>query len=161
PDKWMSDVFIFLSLCMASEPVDPAIFAVQARRHWDWRLRQRVEGKNFADLADVRDRTIELQNNQRKERARDIRRRSEALSAHLAAHTVEAFVPANWPTRDGVTPIAKPHEARNEIVIGKDGKKVALFTETAVQSETWRHRGWWNFSEWPAQHLDLTPTAKL
>ena len=150
PDKWMSDIFVLITLWMDSEPVHPAMFEAQARRHWEERLRQRVEGKALADLADSRDRTIELADNQRKEHARDIKRRAERLDAHLAAHKVDAFVPPNWPTRDGVTPIAKPHEARNEIVVDpKTGKKTALFVEAAVQREIWRHRGWWDFLECP------------
>ena len=58
PDKWMSDVFFMLSLLMASDPVHPAMFEAQAARHWDKRLRQRVAGKDFADLAESRDRAI-------------------------------------------------------------------------------------------------------
>ena len=103
PDKWMSDVFILITLWIDSEPVHPAMFEAQARRHWEERLRQRVEGKALADLADSRDRAIELADNQRKEYARDIKRRAESLNAHLAAHQIDTFVPANWPTKDGVT----------------------------------------------------------
>ena len=162
PDRWMSEVFILLSLLMASEPIHPAMFEAQAARHWNERLRQRVGGKAFADLADERDRAIQLQDNQRKEQARDIRRRADNLNAHLEAHKIDAFVPPNWPTRDGVTPIATPHEARNEIVVDpKTGKKTALFIETAVQRAIWSHRGWWNFLEWSGPTLDPTPTLKL
>jgi hypothetical protein len=70
-------------------------------------------------------------------------------------------VPANWPTKDGVTPIAKPHEARNEIVVGKDGKKTSLFTESAVQRAIWTHRGWWNFLESPGYRVEPTPALKI
>jgi len=151
-------VFIKLSLLMGSEPVHPAIFEAQARRHWEERLRQRVDGKAFTNLADSRDRAIELADNQRKEQARDTARRANNLNAHLAAHGIDAFVPPHWPTRDGVTPIAKPHEARNEIVVGKDSKKTALFVESAVQRATWAHRGWWNFLQWPGRQIDHTGT---
>jgi hypothetical protein len=162
PEKWMSDVFILITLWMGSEPIHPAMFEAQARRHWEERLRQRAAGKVFADLALDRDRAISLEDNQRKERARDIRRRARNLDAHLAAHGIDAFVPANWPTRDGVTPIERPHEARNEIVVDpKTGKKTALFIETAVQRAIWSHRGWWQFLEWPARHLDRTAALRL
>jgi hypothetical protein len=162
PDKWMSDVFILITLWMDSEPVHPAMFEAQARRHWEERLRQRAASKVFADFALNRDRAISLEDNQRKERARDIRRRARNLDAHLAAHGIDAFVPANWPTKDGVTPISKPHEARNEIVVDpKTGKKTALFVEAAVQREIWRHRGWWDFLEWPARHLDRAAALRL
>jgi hypothetical protein len=162
PDKWMSDLFILITLWMGSEPVHPAMFEAQARRHWEERLRQRVAGRALADLADSRDRAIGLADNQRKEHARDIKRRAERLDVHLAAHKVDAFVPPNWPTKDGVTPISNPHEARNEIVVDpKTGNKTALFVETAVQRETWRHRGWWGFLEWPAHHPDRTAALRL
>jgi len=128
-----ADMFLFLAWTGESERVHPQMFEAQARRHWEERLRQRVAGKDFADLADARDRAISLEDNQRKERARDIHRRAENLDAHLEANGIDAFVPANWPKRDGVTPIENPHEARNEIVIGKDGKKTALLVESAVQ----------------------------
>ena len=162
PDKWMSDVFFMLSLLMASEPVHPAMFEAQAARHWKERLRQRVDGKAFAELALDRDRAILLAHNQRREQARDIKRRAESLNAHLTAHEIDAFVPANWPTRDGVTPIEKPHEARNEIVIDKKtGKKTSLFVELAVQRAIWTHCGWWNFLEWCGRKLDRTPALGL
>jgi hypothetical protein len=162
PDKWMSEVFIMLSLSMASEPVHPAMFEAQAARHWKERLRQRVDGKALGDLADERDRAISLEDSQREERARDIRRRAENLNAHLEAHGIDAFVPANWPTRDGVTPIETPHEARNEIVVDKKtGRKTALFVETAVQRSIWAHRGWWNFLEWSGHKLDRAPVLGL
>jgi hypothetical protein len=160
--EWLSDTFAFLWLTGESEPVHPAMFEAQARRHWEERLRQRVEGKAFADLADSRERAILLDVNQRKERARHIRRKAENLNAHLTAHGVDALVPANWPTKDGVTPIARPHEARNEIVVDpKTGKKTALFVASAVQRAIWLHRGWWNFLEWSGHKLDLTPALKL
>jgi hypothetical protein len=138
------------------------MFEAQASRHWEERLRQRVEGKAFADLVDSRDRAILLAADQRKEQARHIQRKAESLNAHLAAHAIDAFVPANWPTKDGVTPTARPHEARNEIVVDpKTGKKTALFVESAVQRATWLHRGWWNFLEWSGHKLDRTPALKL
>jgi hypothetical protein len=56
--EWLSDIFAFLWLTAEGEPVHPAMFEAQATRHWDKRLRQRVAGKDFADLADSRDRTI-------------------------------------------------------------------------------------------------------
>jgi hypothetical protein len=56
--EWLSDIFAFLWLTAEGEPVHPAMFEAQATRHWDKRLRQRVAGKDFADLADSRDRII-------------------------------------------------------------------------------------------------------
>lgn len=130
PGEWLSDTFAFLWLTGEGEPVHPAMFEAQALRHWEERLRQRFEGKAFADLADSRDRAILLAADQRKEQARHIRRIAESLNAQLTARGIDALVPANWPTKDGVTPIARPHEARNEIVVDpKTGKKTALFVE--------------------------------
>src|SRR5262249_4451648 len=117
PDKWMSDVFIMLSLLMGSETVHPAMFEAQARRHWEERLRKTVDGKAFDDFAKDRERVLDLKDNQRSEQIRDIRRRGQNLSDHLATHGIDAFVPPGWPTKDGVTPVLNPHEARNEIVI--------------------------------------------
>ena len=71
PDAWMSDVFIEMTLLMGSEPVNQAMFAAQARRHWDQRLRQRVAGKGFADLADSRDRTV-LEDERRRKDTMDL-----------------------------------------------------------------------------------------
>ena len=159
--EWLSDTFALLWLTGENGSVDPVEFGKQSRHQWEGRLRQRVGGKAFADFALDRDRAISLEDNQRKERARDIRRRAKNLDAHLAANGVDALVPANWPTKDGVTPISKPHEARNEIVIGKDGKKTSLFVESAVQRLIWSHRGWWNFREWSGHRLDPTPALKL
>ena len=63
------------------------------------------------------------------------------------AHGIDASSP-HWPTKDGVTSIAKPHKARNEIVVGKGGKKTSFFVTLAVQHQIWLHRGWWQFLEW-------------
>ena len=56
--EWLSDTFAFRWMTGESERVHPPMFEAQSRRHWDERLRQRVAGKDFADLADDPDRAI-------------------------------------------------------------------------------------------------------
>ena len=115
--EWFAGVFEFLWMTGESERTHPQMFEAQARRHWDERLRKNATGADFADLADARDRAFELEDNQRKEWARDVKRRAKNLDRHLTTHRIDALVPPNWPTKDGVTPISKPQVARNEIVI--------------------------------------------
>jgi hypothetical protein len=69
--EWFAGVFEFLWMTGESERTHPQMFEAQARRHWDERLRKNATGADFADLADARDRAFELEDNQRKEWARD------------------------------------------------------------------------------------------
>jgi len=139
-------VFEFLWMTGESERAHPQMFAAQAARHWDERLRKCAAGKDFADLTDSLDRAIELKENQRKEWARDVKRRAKKLDRYLTTHKIDALVPPNWPTKDGVTPISKPHVTRNEIVTDpKTKKKTALFPRPSlIQSMIYQWRGFWN-----------------
>ena len=113
PDAWMSDVFIEMTLLMGSEPVNQAMFAAQARRHWDQRLRQRVAGKGFADLADSRDRTVLEDERRRKDTMDLIDGAAASWNAALDRQGVEGIIPTSWPmrwTQSGPIPIRKPHE---------------------------------------------------
>jgi hypothetical protein len=159
--EWFAGVFELLWMTGESERVHPQMFEAQAQRHWEERLRKNAAGRDFADLADARDRAIYLQHNQRKEWARDIGRRAKDLDNHIVAHGIDSFVPPHWPTRDGIRPIERPHIPRNEIVVGKDGKPGYLLTVPAVQHQIWLHRGWWQFLEWAGHQVDLTPTLRL
>ena len=113
PDKWMSDVFFMLSLLMASDPVHPAMFEAQAARHWDKRLRQRVAGKDFADLADSRDRAILEEERRRKDTMDLIDATAAVWNAALDRQGAEGTIPTSWPmrwTQSGPIPVRKPHE---------------------------------------------------
>jgi hypothetical protein len=113
PDKWMSDVFFMLSLLMASDPVHPAMFEAQAARHWDKRLRQRVAGKDFVDLADSRDRAILGDERRRKDTMDRIDSAAATWNAALDRQGVEGIIPTTWPmrwTQSGPIPARKPHE---------------------------------------------------
>jgi hypothetical protein len=113
PDKWMSDVFFMLSLLMASDPVHPAMFEAQAARHWDKRLRQRVAGKDFVDLADSRDRAILGDERRRKDTMDRIDSAAATWNAALDRQGVEGIIPTTWPmrwTQSGPIPVRKPHE---------------------------------------------------
>jgi hypothetical protein len=113
PDKWMSDVFIKITLLMGSEPAHPAMFEAQAKRHWDKRLRQRVAGKDFADLADSHDRTILEDERRRKDTMDRIDSAAATWNAALDRQGVEGIIPTSWPmrwTQSGPIPVRKPQE---------------------------------------------------
>lgn len=154
--EWFAGVFEFLWMTGESERVHPQMFAAQVARHWDERLRKCAAGKDFADLNYSRDRAIELEENQRKEWARDVKRRAKNLDRHLTTHRIDALVPPNWPTNDGVTPISKPQVARNEIVVDpKTKKRTALFPRPSlIQSMIYQWRGFWNPHPYPERKGD-------
>ena len=91
------------------------MFEAQATRHWDKRLRQRVAGKDFADLADSRDRTI-LEDERRRKDTIDLIDGAAAIwNAALDRQGVEGTIPTSWPmrwTQSGPIPVRKPHELR-------------------------------------------------
>ena len=93
--EWFAGVFEFLWMTGESERAHPQMFAAQAARHWDERLRKCAAGKNFADLTDSLDRPIELKEHQRKEWARDVKRRAKKLDRYLTTHKIDALVPPN------------------------------------------------------------------
>ena len=111
--EWLSDVFAFLWLTGESEPVHPSMFEAQARRHWEERLRQRVAGKDFADLADSRERAILEDERRRKDTMNLIDGTAAVWNAALDRQSVEGIVPTSWPmhwTQSGPIPVRKPHE---------------------------------------------------
>jgi hypothetical protein len=111
--EWLSDIFAFLWLTAEGEPVHPAMFEAQATRHWDKRLRQRVAGKDFADLADSRDRTILEDERRRKDTMDRIDGTAAVWNAALDRQGAEGIVPTNWPmhwTQSGPIPVREPHE---------------------------------------------------
>ena len=111
--EWLSDIFAFLWLTAEGEPVHPAMFEAQAKRHWDQRLRQRVAGKDFADLADSRDRTILEDERRRKDTMDRIDGAAATWNAALDRQGVEGIIPTSWPmrwTQSGPIPVRKPHE---------------------------------------------------
>ena len=111
--EWLSDIFAFLWLTAEGEPVHPAMFEAQAKRHWDQRLRQRVAGKDFADLADSRDRTILEDERRRKDTMDRIDGAAATWNAALDRQGVEGIIPTSWPmhwTQSGPIPVWKPHE---------------------------------------------------
>ena len=113
PDVWMSNVFIKITLLMGSEPAHPAMFEAQAKRHWDKRLRQRVAGEDFADLAESRDRTILEDERRRKDTMDRIDGAAATWNTALDRQGVEGIIPTSWPmrwTQSGPIPVRKPHE---------------------------------------------------
>jgi hypothetical protein len=110
---WLSDLFAFLWLTAEGEPIHPAMFEAQSRRHWDESLRQRVAGKDFADLADSRDRAILEDERRRKDTMDLIDGTSAVWNAALDRQGAEGTIPTSWPmrwTQSGPTPIRKPHK---------------------------------------------------
>ena len=109
----MSDVFAFLAVRLRADPVHPAMFEAQAARHWDKRLRQRVAGKDFVDLADSRDRAILEDERRRKDTMDRIDGAAATWNAALDRQGVEGIIPTTWPmrwTQSGPIPVRKPHE---------------------------------------------------
>ena len=127
--EWLSDTFAFLWLTGASEPIHPAMFEAQARRHWEKHLRQRVVGKNFADLADSRDRAI-LEEERRRKDTMDLVDGTVAVwNAALDCQGAEGIVPTNWPmrwTQSGLIPVRKPHELPPDAQGPTDNSRRAL-----------------------------------
>ena len=108
-----ADMFLFLAWTGESERVHPQMFEAQARRHWEERLRQRVAGKDFADLADNRDRAILEEERRRKDTMDLIDGTAAVWNAALDRQGAEGIVPTNWPIRwsqSGPIPVRKPHE---------------------------------------------------
>jgi hypothetical protein len=111
--EWLSDIFAVLWLTAEGEPVHPAMFEAQAMRHWDQRLRQRVAGKDFSDLADSRDRAILEDERRRKDTMDRIDGAAATWNAALDRQGVEGIIPTSWPmqwTQSGPIPVRKPHE---------------------------------------------------
>ena len=127
--EWLSDTFAFLWLTGESEPIHPAMFEAQAGRHWDKHLRQRVVGKDFADLADSRDRAI-LEEERRRKDTMDLVDGGVAVwNAALDCQGAEGIVPTNWPMRwtpSGPIPVRKPHELPPDAQGPTDNSRRAL-----------------------------------
>ena len=126
---WLSDIFAFLWLTAEGEPVHPAMFEAQARRLWEERLRQRVAGKDFADLADSRDRATLEDERRRKDTMNLIDGTAAVWNAALDRQGAEGIVPTNWPirwTKSGPIPLRKPHELPPDAQGPTDNSRKAL-----------------------------------
>jgi hypothetical protein len=122
-----SDIHNLLGDIGERGPVDRVKFNRESKQNWNARLRQRVAGKDFADLAadilDARDRA-ELSKQDQRKRLERIAARWDIV---LARNGVAGVVPAHWPMRwlrcGLFVPKEKPHNDREH---GRSDKGVAL-----------------------------------
>jgi hypothetical protein len=108
-------------------PVDHVEFNKESKQNWNARLRQRVAGKDFADLVtdifDARDRAELNKQVQRKRLERVAARWDKVLTRNGVAGVVPAHWPMRWLRCDLFVPKEKPH---NDCEHGRSNKGIAL-----------------------------------